>query len=169
MTHSDVLEFNALLRDVGQVHGKKTEEMALAYFEALKDIPLDTLRLAKTHLVSHSRFWPKPVDWRAASQKVEARTPLQMPTRAIVTLPDGSTEETYHCARCEDTGWAPACGCYVGTQDMKGHCPTHGGFEKHGVTYRQPVLACVCRANNPNWHFHHQTRRVEAEKVRTDG
>lgn len=170
MTSRDIDEFHSLLREVGQVHGgKKTDMISVAYFDALKDIPITTLRQAKEHLVSTSRFWPKPVDWRAAAQKVEARQPLAMPTRQTVTLDDGSTAETYYCAKCEDTGWVPACGCPVGLQDIRGHCPTHGGFEKHGLVYRQPVEPCVCRSSNPTWAFSHQTRRVENEKVRTDG
>lgn len=170
MTTIDVSEFTDLLRQVGQVHGgKKTDEMAPAYFEALRDIPIGVIREAKTHLVSNSRFWPKPVDWRAAAQKVEARKPVPMPAQEFVTLPDGTREETYLCLTCEDTGWAPECGCHVGLQDMKGHCPTHGGYAANGITYRQRVKPCACRATNARFQFNHQARRVEPEKVRTDG
>lgn len=170
MTDPDVTEFSALLRAVGQVYGgKKTDDMAQAYFEALRDIPMATIREAKGHLVRSARFWPKPVDWRAAVQQIEARVPLSMPVRQEVILPDGSTVATYVCPTCEDTGWRPDCGCAVGDQDIRGHCPTHGGHDANGILYRQPVRACGCRSSNPLWNYQHKTRRVESERVRLDG
>ncbi len=169
MISSDVTEFSDLLRALGTVHGKKTEPMSQSYFEALKDIPMGLIRAAKDHLLANARFWPKPVDWRAAVQKVEAKTPTPMPPQRFITHPDGTEEELYICLTCEDTGWAPECGCPVGVQDMRGHCPTHGGYSANGIVYRQRVKPCVCRATNERFQFNHQARRVEPERVRTDG
>lgn len=65
MLAGDQDEFDALLKQLGEVFNRKIEDtLAKTYWNALKDLPLPTVvRYADKH-IRHGKFFPKPFELR---------------------------------------------------------------------------------------------------------
>jgi len=165
MTPIDRSRFTQALRTVALVCNKVIKPDVIdAYFEALAAVPIEDIERAGRALARTTKFWPKPVEWLTEVQRTSVAPPVSLPP-PVVLQEDGTQEVAFHCARCEDTGWRPDCGCVVGALDIKGHCPVHGGryVKLHDTTYARARLACECRGTNPTWNANHQTRYVESK------
>lgn len=161
MTPADRAAFFDLFARVARRHGKKPDaELAADYFQALERVPLEELEAAADLLWKVSRYFPKPVDWLEAAQKVRKPSHFVRFAPPVLTL-DGRAEVTYHCLRCQDTGWRPDCGCEIGRLDFRHRCPAHP-FERNGLAYARPVLPCECRGHNPAWLLKYDTSYVPA-------
>ena len=125
-------------------------------------VPLDEIEAAATTLVKSSRYFPKPVDWLEAAQRERRTKRFEKFTPPVIT-PDGTTETTYYCYHCQDTGWRPGCGCDLGRLGLTKRCPAHP-YERYGMPYPEPLKACACRATNPAWNANHQRQYVGAEE-----
>src|SRR5882724_4785762 len=86
------------------------QEMATEYFEALKELPLTIVDEAARQVCKSSSYFPRPVHWLEAAYLLEKPKPGFAKERWVQTA-EGHTVQTYICARCEDCGWRPQCGC----------------------------------------------------------
>jgi hypothetical protein len=99
-------------------------------------------------LVKTAVSFPRPPAWHAAALQVRIRNRAREAQHAnttwrLVTDAQGDTQVVFQCARCEDTGWRPACGCNAGDIAPGGECPRHPR-EVHAIRYRQAVVRCAC-------------------------
>lgn len=131
------------------------------YFRALYDVPMEQIHAAADTLAKGTR-WPKPGHWLEAAQRAQKGTRVFSTFSPPVVLPDGTTETSYHCLHCHDTGWRPGCGCDIGRLGLTGRCPGHP-YERHGMPYPEPLKACACRAGNPTWQANHQAKYASPE------
>lgn len=169
MTAADRAAFSSIFARVCRTFNRPfSADVAADYFTALERVPLPELEAAADDLVRSSRFFPKPVDWLTAAQKARKPSHFARFAPTVVTLPDGRAEITYHCLRCQDTGWRPDCGCEFGRLDYRHRCPAHP-FERNGCAYARPVLPCECRAHNPAWLRKYDTSYVPATATGTWG
>lgn len=166
MTNQDRPAFLTTFKRVARTFGRKIDDATCEdYFSALAAVPIDEIESAAESLVKSSRFFPKPVDWLEAAQRSRKRGGggFQKFTPPILRE-DGTTETTYHCHHCQDTGWRPGCGCDLGRLTLTKRCPAHP-YERYGMPYPEPVKPCDCRGNNPAWQSNHESRYVEPESA----
>ena len=172
MTDADRFAFSAAFMRIVELHAPyslKGDKDAIArlrdeYFRALGDVPIEQVTAAADLLAKGTR-WPKPGHWLEAAQRSrKGSTPFHTFTPPVV-LPDGTTETSYHCHQCQDTGWRPGCGCDLGRLGLTKRCPAHP-FERFGMPYPEPLRVCQCRATNPTWQANHQTKYVAATEDR---
>lgn len=165
MTETDRVAFDVAFRAVVRVHGGRdwTEQAIVKlrsdYWDALEELPIALVQTASSELVRSATRWPKPVDWRHAAQRMTKVAALPAP--AVAVLEDGTTEPTFVCMTCEDTGWRPECGCDVGRLTDAFRCPRHSPTSEDRRTVRMRVKPCECRRSNPHWFAQHQGRMVE--------
>jgi hypothetical protein len=119
-------------------------DLAGEYFDALADLPIDVVEGAAGRLVKLATRWPKPIDWRRASDEV--RNEHRPTLRPAPVSDDGQV--TYCCANCQDTGWRPACWCRLGELNAGWQCERHPRLVGD-VEYRAAMVACACRDGNP--------------------
>jgi hypothetical protein len=152
VTTSDGLPFQAIFERVQRLYGKaKDGEMCLAYFDALKDLPLTVVDAAAHALVKSSRYFPRPVDWLEAAFKIDTPKPGFAINRWVTTA-EGHTVRSFICLDCCDTGWRMECGCPF--EAVNGKCDQHGTGSSAS---RMPVMACQCRDTNPEWLMKNRT------------
>lgn len=172
MTDADRFEFSSAFMRIVELHapyGLKSDDGAVKrmrdeYFRALIDVPIAEVLEAADALAKGTR-WPKPGHWLEAAQRCrKASSQFQKFTPPVV-LPDGTTETSYHCHHCQDTGWRPGCGCDLGRMSLTKRCPAHP-YERYGMAYPEPLKPCDCRVGNPAWQANHQRRYVETEAQR---
>lgn len=73
MHASDYPSFQAALNGLGLVFGKELPEpLVQAYWDALKDLPLSTVKAFAGVATKHGKYFPKPCELRPR----EARTPV---------------------------------------------------------------------------------------------
>jgi len=168
VTDTDRQRFVPLFQTLARTFNRKSDPAQCnAYFDALVHVPFAELEHAVGHLQRTARFFPKPVEWLDAVQRT--RQPVAHPQPRVVTEA-GVTEAAFFCARCEDTGWCPDCGCHVDHLDAGRKCLLHGGRVLPGYDDPRPRSfgPCPCRETNPTWAANHQPRYTE-ERVRTSG
>jgi hypothetical protein len=159
MTTSDGPAFEAIFTRVQKLYGKpKDAEMALAYFQALVELPLTLVDSASLTLVKTNRFFPRPVDWLEAAYKLEPIKKGFAPERWVHTA-DGHRVATVICPKCSDSGWCPECGCAL--EDVAGKCKEHGTGSSASS---MPVQPCHCRDTNPEFAMRHRTIRQFTEQ-----
>ena len=166
MTDADFGDFARAIGIVAVACSKDLDEPTIdVFFKALKDIPLDLVKLAVPELARHhSDRWPSPKKWRQVVDEVQERRATevrQIAGEQAKKLLTGTVDQsgnyvpTYHCPNCHDSGWRPACGCSTANlfgadaPTRAGECRFHGGVERNGKVYRQPMMACECRGTNP--------------------
>jgi hypothetical protein len=163
MTAADRSAFADVFARVARTFNRKLDaSVASDYFTALEAVPFDEIEDAAATLVKSSRYFPKPVEWLEAAQRSRKPKRFEKFTPPVIAA-DGRTETTYHCHWCKDTGWRPGCGCELGRLDLLWKCPAHP-YQRHGITYPEPMKPCACRHSNPTWQANHQTAYVAAEE-----
>lgn len=168
MTSVDRPAFFTTFRKVARTFNKKiTDDVCTDYFDALEAVPIDEIEAAADTLVKTSRYWPKPVDWLEAAQRSQKHGREFTRFTPPVVMPDGTTETTFHCVQCRDTGWRPGCGCELGRLDLTKRCPEHP-YSRHDMPYPEPLKACACRDSNQVWQANHPRKYVKpgSEKER---
>lgn len=163
MTDTDRSAFGVVFGRVSRTFNRKLDAATCSdYFEALQAVPIEDIEAAAVTLVKSSRFFPKPVDWLEAAQRERrpSRNGFEKFTPPVV-LPDGTTETSYHCHHCQDTGWRPGCGCDLGRLGITKRCPGHP-YEFYGQPYPEPLKACSCRPTNRAWLANHESKYATA-------
>jgi hypothetical protein len=142
--------FESLCRAFGKPINAQMVTLGREYFEAMADYPLAIVERAKLTIVQGSKFFPRVRDWRQACDTARASAPISHAPLSR-TLEDGTIERVFCCIRCEDSGWAPACGCDTNALNWRGECDRHPRTANGGLVYRQAMTACGCRDGNPVW------------------
>lgn len=174
MTLHDSPRFFAALARLAVLHRVQVDKaMGRVYFEALTDVPIDTLESALDYLTRHAGdFFPKTEEIRAVCNDVEEtrvrmqpETPPQQSQFALeasqadhvektIALPSGPMTVKVAvgvsgslCDRCDDSGWKQICAC-----ENPGTCSGRDG--DHCAQYRNggvrlPVQRCECHTTNP--------------------
>lgn len=120
------------------------EATAMAYWEALQDLPLEAIRAAQETLAREPgrRWLPTTGEWR--EQALVAR-------RGHVerALPPGRSEPWRdECGECRDTGWVMGLTC-----DGGGRCGRTKPHRAHDYT-----CPCACRQTNRTYQRHYASR-----------
>ena len=168
MTDADRFEFSSCFMRIVELHAPYTlksdaeavKRLRDEYFRALLSAPIEDVQAAADTLAKGTR-WPKPGHWLEAAQRAHKATRSFSTFTPPVVAPDGTTETTYHCTQCRDTGWAPGCGCEMGRLGLTGRCPGHP-YERFGMPYPEPLRPCACRSGNPAWQMNHQVKFASA-------
>jgi hypothetical protein len=159
MTHEDIVAFKPIFERVQKLYSKpKDAETCLAFFDALKELPLTVVESASYAVVKTSRYFPRPVDWLEAAYKLEPIKKGFAPERWVHTA-DGHRVATVICPKCSDSGWCPECGCAL--EDVAGRCKEHGTGSSASS---MPVMPCMCRDTNPEFAMRHRTIRQFQEQ-----
>lgn len=169
MTEVDRIPFDVAFRAVARVHGGRdwsdqaVQKLRSDYWDALGELPIGIVQDVSAHLVKHATRWPKPADWLREADRIRNRglVPVTSQVAPTVILEDGTTEISFHCLRCEDTGFLPDCGCDFGRLDPSFRCPRHSPTDDERKTVRMRVRACDCRQHNPTWQAHHPVKYHE--------
>lgn len=170
MKDADRFAFSAAFMRIVELHAPyalKSDKDAInrlrdEYFRALYDVPIEQVTEAADTLAKGTR-WPKPGHWLEAAQRCRKHGGSFQKFTPPVVREDGTTETTYHCYHCQDTGWRPGCGCDLGRLSLTKRCPAHP-YERYGMAYPEPLKACACRSSNPAWNANHQRQYVSAEE-----
>ena len=160
MTTADGSAFLAIYTRVCKLWDRPVkEDVAVEFFDALKELPLAIVDEAGRAVCKTSRFFPKPVDWLDAAYKLDRPKPGFAKERWAV-MASGERVATYVCLKCNDGGFRWECGCLF--EDVDGKCQTHGTGSSAS---RMPVTQCECRSTNPEWLSRNRTKR-EFQEVR---
>lgn len=137
--------FNYLATATRMPVAEITRETKRVYFNALQDLPTESVEGAATQLAKGAQWFPKVAEWRESARSY-ART------EHVKALPAAPREQQWRheCDFCEDTGW-----CY------------DGGLTFHEVVMsnyegRPRMHACVCRATNRTYQRHNRSFGSEA-------
>ena len=163
MTQEDFDSFKAVLARLARGFNRKADdEIAVDLFEDLRRFDLSAIEQAAERLRGQ-KFYPKLHDWREQLQIIEgqsAQRARQSLTSSTVVDSDGHTVMTFACRTCQDTCWAPACGCdMVRIEMISGRCPEHGA--EGGEQSAQAYKPCRCRSWNAAWRARGVGRLVE--------
>lgn len=108
------------------------------YFDALQDLPTESVEGAAAQLAKGAQWFPKVAEWRESARSYTR-------TAHVKALPEPAREWRNECDFCEDTGW-----CYEGGQTL--HEVVLSGYEG-----RPRMHACVCRATNRTYARHNRS------------
>jgi hypothetical protein len=115
-----------------------TREKKRVYFDAMQDIPTESVEGAAAQLAKSSQWFPKVSEWREAARSYTRTSNVK------AFLPGEVAREWKHeCDYCEDGGW-----CYEGGQ-------TFHDVIMSGQT-RPRMHRCVCRATNQTYQRHNR-------------
>jgi hypothetical protein len=99
-----------------------SDDRAMAYIEALIDVPIEDLGLGIQRHIRTSKWFPKPAELREAVDRERAANQPSTDIRAHLHQPP-------ICARCDDSGWV---------------------FVAERTNQAQPtVKRCACYTRNP--------------------
>jgi post-segregation antitoxin (ccd killing protein) len=138
-------EFSKLFGTLArQLRADVDTETCRDYHAALKDLPLDAVRMAQEALSRETgRKWlPTAPEWRTEALKARSEA-----IRATLA-PDRSEPWRYECAACLDTCWEQGLGC-----DGTAHCPC-GRRRPHAANAF--TKRCTCYPGNRTWQRHQQ-------------
>src|SRR5580765_1844532 len=111
MTSTDGESFEAIFSRVQKLYGKpKDGEMCLAYFDALKELPLTVVDAAAHALIKTQKYFPRPVDWLDAAYLVD-KTKQGFARERWTHTASGERVATYVCLKCNDGGFRWQCNC----------------------------------------------------------
>lgn len=155
MTDADVELFAQSLTGMIVAYGQQLDEARLfAYWEALQDIPIETVREAIAEGIRHCEFIPTIAVLRGLADRLTARhtesSHLLNERRLLAgETPDISradADRSYACRMCFDTGFVRhVCSPDQPLDDRCGN-PLCKGSEYRAHTYLTP---CLCRPTNP--------------------
>lgn len=112
-------------------------ERTTAYVEALRDVPIDDLRLGVQRHIRNSSWFPKPADLRAAvDRERDVREPTIVPAEIV-------------CTRCDDSGWVIVKDRTDTTQPTAARCACYRTNPK--LISRTPLVLRDARADRENW------------------
>lgn len=115
-----------------------SNERTAAYVEALRDVPIDDLRLGVQRHIRNSSWFPKPADLRAAvDRERDARETVAPPPVDVI------------CTRCDDAGWVIVAERTDRAQPTATRCACYATNPK--LTHRAPLVVSDGRADRENW------------------
>jgi hypothetical protein len=114
-----------------------TPDSKRVYFDALSDLPTESVEGAAAQLAKGAQWFPKVAEWRESARSYTR-------TAHVKALPEPVREWRNECDFCEDTGW-----CYEGGKTF--HDVVMSAYEG-----RPRMHACVCRATNRTYQRHNR-------------